>query len=64
MSELLISADSHVKMTHEQVKVHLPSRLHDVYDAAATGYEDRMSRGTGAANRAGGDADSRTNCGL
>jgi predicted TIM-barrel fold metal-dependent hydrolase len=53
MSERLISADSHVRMTHEQVKEHLPSRLHDAYDEAAGGYEARMSKGTGAANRAG-----------
>ncbi|HEY4459809.1 MAG TPA: amidohydrolase family protein [Pseudonocardiaceae bacterium] len=53
MSERLISADSHVKMSHEQVKQHLPTRLHDAYDAASGAYEARMSAGTGAANRAG-----------
>jgi predicted TIM-barrel fold metal-dependent hydrolase len=53
MSERLISADSHVKMTHEQVKNYLPSSLHQAYDEAAGGYERRMSRGTGQANRAG-----------
>jgi predicted TIM-barrel fold metal-dependent hydrolase len=53
MPERLISADSHVKMSHEQVKRHLAPTLHDAYDAAANAYEARMSRGTGAANRAG-----------
>jgi uncharacterized protein len=53
MSERLISADSHVKMTHEQVKHHLPSRLHDAYDEASGAYEARMTAGAGAANRAG-----------
>lgn len=53
MTERLISADSHVKMSHEQVKRHLASEHHDAYDAASGAYEARMSRGTGAANRAG-----------
>jgi predicted TIM-barrel fold metal-dependent hydrolase len=53
VSERLISADSHVKMTHEQVKEHLPSRLHAPYDEAADAYEASMSVGAGAANRAG-----------
>jgi predicted TIM-barrel fold metal-dependent hydrolase len=53
MSERLISTDSHVKMTHEQVKEHLPSRLHEAYDEASGAYEARMSVGAGAANRAG-----------
>lgn len=51
--ERLISADSHVKMSHEQVKDFLPTRLHDAYDTAAKAYESRMSKGTGAVNRAG-----------
>jgi uncharacterized protein len=53
MSERLISADSHVKMTHDQVKSHLSPKFHDDYDQASGAYEARMSRGTGAANRAG-----------
>jgi uncharacterized protein len=53
MTERLISADSHVKMSHEQVKAHLASKHHWAYDQAAGAYEARMSRGTGAANRAG-----------
>jgi predicted TIM-barrel fold metal-dependent hydrolase len=53
MSERLISADSHVKMSHEQVKAHLPSRLHEAYDDASGAYESRMAVGAGAVNRAG-----------
>lgn len=55
MTERLISADSHVKMTHEQVKAHLPERFHPAYDAAAGAFEARMSRGVGAVNRAGAE---------
>lgn len=51
--ERLISADSHVKMTHEQVRAHLDPGLRAAYDAAAGAYEARMDRGAGAANRAG-----------
>ncbi|MDQ1481235.1 MAG: hypothetical protein QOI44_2096, partial [Actinomycetota bacterium] len=53
MPERLISADSHVKMTHEQVKAHLPSRHQESYDEAAGGYETQMRGAAGAANRAG-----------
>ena len=53
MPERLVSADSHVKMTHEQVKSHLPGAFHAAYDEAAGAYEARMSRGAGAVNRAG-----------
>jgi predicted TIM-barrel fold metal-dependent hydrolase len=53
MSERLISADSHVKMAHEQVKQHLAAAHHSAYDEAAGAYEARMSQGAGAANRAG-----------
>jgi predicted TIM-barrel fold metal-dependent hydrolase len=53
MSERLISTDSHVKMTHEQVKGYLATTLHEAYDEAAGAYEASMRRGAGAANRAG-----------
>ena len=53
MTERLVSADSHVKMTHEQVKSHLSKGFHAAYDEAAGAYESRMSRGAGAVNRAG-----------
>src|SRR5947209_1627416 len=53
MTERLISADSHVKVSHEQVKSHLAAQYHEPYDAAVAGLEARMARGAGAANRAG-----------
>jgi predicted TIM-barrel fold metal-dependent hydrolase len=53
MSERLISADSHVKVTHEQVKANLPSRLHADYDAAVAAYQARMAGGAGSANARG-----------
>jgi uncharacterized protein len=53
MADRLISADSHVNITHEQVKRYLDPTFHEAYDAAAGVYEARMSKGTGAANRAG-----------
>jgi predicted TIM-barrel fold metal-dependent hydrolase len=59
MPERLVSADSHVKMTHDQVKEHLPPGLHGAYDEASGAYEARMSRGTGAANRAGAKANAQ-----
>jgi predicted TIM-barrel fold metal-dependent hydrolase len=60
VKERLISADSHVKIAHDQVKNHLAPRLHDSYDKAASSYEARMSRGTGAANRAGATGSAST----
>jgi uncharacterized protein len=53
MAERLISTDSHVNITHDQVKRYLDPAHHAAYDAAAGVYEARMSKGTGAANRAG-----------
>lgn len=53
MPERLISSDSHVRVSHEQVKEHLASRYRDSYDAAVASFEQRMSGGAGAANRAG-----------
>jgi predicted TIM-barrel fold metal-dependent hydrolase len=53
MPERVISADSHVKVSHDQVKGHLAARYHESYDAAAGAFEAKMRRGAGAANRAG-----------
>jgi uncharacterized protein len=53
MAERLISADSHIKVSHDQVKEHLEARYHDSYDAAVAAFETRMGRGAGAVNRAG-----------
>jgi predicted TIM-barrel fold metal-dependent hydrolase len=51
--ELLISADSHVAITHDQVRAHLASSFHPDYDAAVAAFTQRMARGTAAANQAG-----------
>ncbi len=51
MTERLISADSHVAVTHDQVKANLATRYHDEYDTAQQAFTDRVSRrGAGAAN--------------
>jgi len=50
--ERLISADSHVTVTHEQVKARMPSSLHGDYDAAVDAFAKRMARGAGKANQA------------
>jgi uncharacterized protein len=52
-TELLISADSHVAITHDQVKENLATTFHDDYDGAVAAYARRMSSGAGAANQAG-----------
>ncbi len=51
--ERLISADSHVKVTHEQIKANLEARFHQAYDDAVAAFTARMARGAGAANAAG-----------
>ncbi|HVM65809.1 MAG TPA: amidohydrolase family protein [Acidimicrobiales bacterium] len=49
----VISADSHVAVTHDQVKSHLATKWHGTYDAAQTAFADRMARkGAGEANTA------------
>ena len=50
--ELLISADSHVAITHDQVRAHLASAFHEDYDAAVAAFAQRMARGSAAANQA------------
>jgi len=52
-TERLISADSHVAITHDQVRAHLASKFHAGYDEAVAAFAKRMSRGTAAANQAG-----------
>ncbi len=51
--ELLISADSHVAITHDQVRAHLAPNLYSDYDAAVAAFTQRMARGAAAANQAG-----------
>src|SRR5688572_25990041 len=51
----LISSDSHVTVTHEQVKSHLATKFHPDYDAAVAEWEKNLYGGMGAGrvNRAG-----------
>ncbi len=51
MPERLISADSHVSISHDQVKEHLATGLHAAYDDAQQAFAVRMSAmGAGRAN--------------
>jgi predicted TIM-barrel fold metal-dependent hydrolase len=52
-TELLVSADSHVAITHDQVKNNLATKFHADYDAAVAAFTKSMSTGAGAANQAG-----------
>ena len=52
----VISSDSHVSVQHQDVKAHLPSRLHDEYDAALLEAHRTMLGGNAAkANAAGAE---------
>jgi len=51
-ADLLISADSHVEVSHDAIKAHLATKHHEEYDAAANGFELRKMKGTPAANQA------------
>jgi predicted TIM-barrel fold metal-dependent hydrolase len=54
MSERLISADSHINVTQDQVKAHLARRYHTAYDDAVAQFENRvLSKGTAKVNREG-----------
>jgi predicted TIM-barrel fold metal-dependent hydrolase len=51
LSERLISADSHVSVSHDQIKAHLASKWHPAYDEAQQAFAARMSAmGAGRAN--------------
>ena len=50
MATGVISADSHVSMEHDRVKVHLSARFHDAYDEAAAEHQKRVSLGAAASN--------------
>src|SRR6202047_4694293 len=51
MPDRLISADSHVAVSQEQIKDHLATRWHAAYDAAQQAFAARMSAaGAGRAN--------------
>lgn len=43
-AELLVSADSHAAMSHEDVKARLAGRFHDSYDAAVLEFAAEMGR--------------------
>lgn len=49
----IISADSHVKIEHEQIKANLAPAYHDAYDTALRAFAAKMQRGAGKANAAG-----------
>jgi predicted TIM-barrel fold metal-dependent hydrolase len=53
MAERIISADSHIKVSHEQVKANLDPRFHGSYDEAVAAFAARMAKGAAAANQAG-----------
>jgi predicted TIM-barrel fold metal-dependent hydrolase len=52
-TERIISADSHVKVEHEQIKANLATKYHAAYDEAVAAFQERMSRGAAKANQAG-----------
>jgi uncharacterized protein len=53
MPERLLSADSHVKVSQEQIKANLPGRLHAAYDEAVAKFQARTAGGAGRANAKG-----------
>lgn len=53
MTERIISADSHIKVSHEQVKANLAGRYHASYDAAVEAFTARMAAGAARANQQG-----------
>jgi len=48
MTERLISADSHVNLSHDRVKEHLAGEHHAAYDGAVAAYQAQMQRTMGA----------------
>lgn len=48
----VISADSHVSLTHDQVKAQLATKWHEAYDNATGQFARTMSTGAGKANQA------------
>jgi predicted TIM-barrel fold metal-dependent hydrolase len=51
--ERVISADSHVKIEHEQIKANLDPKYHAAYDDALRAFAAKMAAGAGKANAAG-----------
>ena len=50
MSELLISADSHVAVSQDQIRANLPAKFHDAYNDALRAFGTRMAAAMGAGN--------------
>ena len=50
MADRIISADSHISLSHDQVKEQLASKYHDAYDNAVGQFANAMSMGAGQAN--------------
>ena len=50
MPDRIISSDSHISISHDVVKQHLPAKLRDDYDEATGGFAKTMATGAGAAN--------------
>jgi predicted TIM-barrel fold metal-dependent hydrolase len=48
VTERLISADSHVSISHDQVKAHLAAKHHAAYDDAQGAFAERMRKAMGA----------------
>jgi predicted TIM-barrel fold metal-dependent hydrolase len=53
MTERLISADSHVAISHDQIKANLAKKFHADYDDAVSAFQLRMSTGAGKVNTDG-----------
>jgi predicted TIM-barrel fold metal-dependent hydrolase len=53
MSERVISADSHVLVSHDAVREHLSPRYHEPYDDAVAAFMARMQAGAAKANQVG-----------
>ena len=53
MTERIISADSHVAVSQDQIKANLAPKFHAAYDEAVVAFQERMARGAAKANQAG-----------
>ena len=47
--ERLISSDSHVGRSHDDVKAHLATKFHDAYDEATGAFAQRSATGNAGA---------------
>ncbi len=51
-TEVLISSDSHARLSHDRIKTHLTGKLHADYDEAVAAFDRQMATGAGAVNQA------------